>query len=755
MLRDNPYWNRGPIRDPTYFYGRSLEVESALSLLRHVQSISIVGPRRVGKTSMLRHISHPSVLQEHGIAPDQYVFVFIDCEGLGDLGQADFFQLMLKETRESIIAQTSSEVLQDLPEPGPLTYMEFSDALETITWGGLKLIFLFDEFEGLSHNQNLDPAFFTGLRSIANNLDVAYVTASKRSLFDLTYAEEVLTSPFFNFFQLLHIGLFNESDARQLIQEPSRAAGVTFSDETVDFILSLAGYHPLFIQITCFQAFDLQAQKGDLGPADYPLLRQRVEPELQGHFKYTWRQLTEQEKQALFSLETAQDDAGLRQVMDSLSSQGVIVRRGDRYALLCDPWADFVAAHPATADLAARLNRVEPLRTGRRPPTAEEWGAVARQPSAVGQDSCKVSVQLTPRNNIVVEIEGAISYVEEVRGLWQVGEEDIARFNRDVARLFDSSEWKYDAKKIGKDLYRELVDTKSEVSGALSVSFGRVRRNQDLCLSFKVPRRHLQLPLELIHDDDDWLALKHPLSKYVTGLQIKRRPLSKAVWESQELRGLLVASNVSGHITIGGQQYWLDDIPGVDAELEQMRSILDQFASDDVHLRITALGSDEASYARVCDELRGGQYHFFHYSGHGFYDSSRPENSSLFFWEEGRGTTLRAMTASELKLLIQDSDLRFAYFSCCEGATQAGVTGLLDNDFLGIVDASVEAGLPAVLGMRWPVDDESARVLARAFYEALFREGLLDIALLKARQAIASRDREDITWVAPVLVVQG
>ncbi len=71
------------------------------------------------------------------------------------------------------------------------------------------------------------------------------------------------------------------------------------------------------------------------------------------------------------------------------------------------------------------------------------------------------------------------------------------------------------------------------------------------------------------------------------------------------------------------------------------------------------------------------------------------------------------------------------------------------------MDASVEAGLPSVLGMRWPVADASARVLAGAFYQALFSEGRLDTALLKARQTIARRDREDITWVSPVLVVQG
>lgn len=751
MPRDNPYWHRGPIRDADYFYGRSVEVTTALSMLRHLQSISLVGPRRVGKTSMLHYISHPSVLEAHRINPDRYIFVFIDCQGLGDLGRADFYQLMLKETRESIAGADLEVGLAGLPERGSITYMEFQDTLETITQSGLKLTFLFDEFEGMSHNENLDAGFFGGLRGIASNLDVAYVTASRRSLFDLTYAEGVLSSPFFNLFTTINVGLFEASDAHTLIEEPSRAAGVAFSEETVDSILTLADHHPLYLQIACFHAFDLQPQKGDLGlglglgSTDHRLLRQRVEPELIGHLKYAWSQLTEQERQALSSLETAQDDPRLRRVMESLKNQCVICPREDRYVLLCGPWADFVQSQ---APEGPGNEPVEP-----------EWErgdapAVAPLPSAP-PDVCDVSVQLSPRKNIVVEIEGAISYLEEARGLWQVSDEDITRFNRDVGQLFDSAEWKYNAKRIGKDLYRELVDTKSEVSSALNVSFGRVRRNQDLRISFKVPRRHLQLPLELLHDDD-WLALKHPLSKYITGLQIKRRPLSASLWHGQELRVLLVASNVSGRITVSGQQYWLGEIPGADAELEEVRALFDRLAGDgQIRFRLEILGTDKATYARVRDELQSGQHHLFHYSGHGFFDRRWPENSSLFFWEAGRGSAIRAMTASELKLLIQDSDLHFAYFSCCEGATQAGVAGLLDNDFLGIVDASVEAGLPAVLGMRWPVDDGSARVLAREFYDALFREGALDTALLKARQAIASRDRKDITWVSPVLVVQG
>ncbi len=500
----------------------------------------------------------------------------------------------------------------------------------------------------------------------------------------------------------------------------------------------------MFIQIACFHAFDLQSRKKGFEDSDYRLLRERVEAELLGHFKYAWEQLTEQERRALLSLETAQDDLKLHQVMESLLNQGVIRRRGRRYVSLCDPWADFVAAQVLEEPVSA-----EPERPPARP-------TVAPSP-LVPLDMCELSVHLSPRNNIVVAIEGAISYLDEARSLWQVSKEDIARFNRDVGRLFDSAEWKYDAKNIGKDLYRELVDTKSEVSEGLSVSFGRVQRNQDLRICFKVPREHLPLPLELLHDDDDWLALKHPLSKYITGLWCKRRSLSRAVWKDQELRVLLVASNVAGPVSIGGgRQIQLGEIPGTEAELEDVRSVFNQLAGDgQLDLHVEALSTDDATYQRVCDELQSGQYHLFHYSGHGVYHSERPENSALFFWEAGRSSAIKRMKAAELKLLIQDSDLRFAYFSCCQGATQADSVELLDNDFLGIMDASVEAGLPSVLGMRWPVADASARVLAGAFYQALFSEGRLDTALLKARQTIARRDREDITWVSPVLVVQG
>ena len=79
---------------------------------------------------------------------------------------------------------------------------------------------------------------------------------------------------------------------------------------------------------------------------------------------------------------------------------------------------------------------------------------------------------------------------------------------------------------------------------------------------------------------------------------------------------------------------------------------------------------------------------------------------------------------------------------------------LLDDDFLGIADSLVQASVPAVLGYRWPVSDSGATTLALAFYKSLAKQGQIDTALLDARCKVAAQDRDDITWLSPILIMQ-
>jgi hypothetical protein len=147
MLIENPYFHRGPIRQPEHFFGRTQEIANTLSLLKNNQSVSIVGPRRIGKTSFLLHISHPEVMARHGLSPTEHLFVFIDCEGLSNLDQAGFYRVILEETEDQLLDR-GLVVEMEIPETP--TYRQFERALRQLNRQGFKLIYLLDEFELMS-----------------------------------------------------------------------------------------------------------------------------------------------------------------------------------------------------------------------------------------------------------------------------------------------------------------------------------------------------------------------------------------------------------------------------------------------------------------------------------------------------------------------------------------------------------------------------------------------------------------------------
>ena len=110
------------------------------------------------------------------------------------------------------------------------------------------------------------------------------------------------------------------------------------------------------------------------------------------------------------------------------------------------------------------------------------------------------------------------------------------------------------------------------------------------------------------------------------------------------------------------------------------------------------------------------------------------------------------MAVSELKILLKGSRVRFIYLSCCLGAKTADSLKLLDDDFLGLAEGLIQAGVPSVLAFGWPVSD--IETLAIRFYESLASQGRIDTALLPARQEVAAHDRDDITWLSPILIMQ-
>ncbi|MFQ5594810.1 MAG: protein kinase, partial [Anaerolineae bacterium] len=362
---------------PEHFFGRAQEVTNALSLVRNNQSVSIVGPRRIGKTSFLLHISHPEVMAQHGLPADEHIFVFIDCEGLSRLDQAGFYRVILEDTEDQLLDQ-GIDVEVHIPDTP--TYRQFERTLRKLNRQGLKFIYLLDEFELMSENHNLDADFFSGLRGLSARHDVCYVTASQAHLLELSYAEGVLGSPFFNIFAVQRLGLFSQDEALQLIHGPSQTAGVPFSDAMADFILDLAGPHPLFLNITCFHTFPLppstssgQALVGggpgrgsDPSEDQLQVVQRKVLGELEGHFRYYWSKLDDGEKETLASLEQIAQDETARVMARRLEQHGLVVRDDGGYRHLSTAFAGFVGRQVAEEGTRGAVAGLGAALVGRR-----------------------------------------------------------------------------------------------------------------------------------------------------------------------------------------------------------------------------------------------------------------------------------------------------------------------------------------------------------------------------------------------------
>ena len=247
-LRFNPYVERGMIRNPLQFFGRGRELDEIFGRLATMGSVSVVGERRIGKSSLLYRIAQ---LATDRLGTD-YECYYLYLERV--LSTAEFYH----------------RACEALDEEGD-THLDFERAI-----AGKKVVLCLDEFEQVAGNRAFGPDFFGVLRSLAQTGELALVTATQRTLPELYRAGEIPTSPFFNIFTLLRLGPLTETEARQLVTQPAESAGRVFSEDEVNFILHLAGTYPYRLNVACELLYEAKLT----GPVDFTRVRREYEAEI-------------------------------------------------------------------------------------------------------------------------------------------------------------------------------------------------------------------------------------------------------------------------------------------------------------------------------------------------------------------------------------------------------------------------------------------------------------------------------------------
>jgi hypothetical protein len=194
-------------------------------------------------------------LRQYGLAPQRQLIMYFDLEALASAGVDDFWIEVLDALSTRLPGGDLATAVRHAAEAGEVRFMAVRRLLRRVRDAGFDVALCLDEFEALARNPRFEPDFYGELRSLAGELGLVYLTASKRSLYELTYEHsETLSSPFFNIFSELPLGLMNEDEARGLLAGLSSQGETALCDDEITFALGLAGTHPFFLQIAGFQS---------------------------------------------------------------------------------------------------------------------------------------------------------------------------------------------------------------------------------------------------------------------------------------------------------------------------------------------------------------------------------------------------------------------------------------------------------------------------------------------------------------------
>jgi hypothetical protein len=162
--------------------------------------------------------------------------------------------------------------------------------------------------------------------------------------------------------------------------------------------------------------------------------------------------------------------------------------------------------------------------------------------------------------------------------------------------------------------------------------------------------------------------------------------------------------------------------------------------------QVTLERLDEATLPALQRRLRQGDYHVFHFIGHGGFDPSLQDGILMFEDEQERG---RPVSGQSLGVALQSHpSIRLAFLNACEGA-RAGAA----DPFGGTAQSLVQQGIPSVIAMQFEISDEAALTFASEFYGALADGYPVDAALGQSRQAVYNQGRT-LEWATPVLYLR-
>jgi uncharacterized protein len=263
--KGSPFSPGIPLEAHQPIFGRDDAFRFISGELMRFKSVNLIGERRMGKTSLLKHLlgNQDKYLQPYTQQPP-LVLIHVDLQD--NISKAEqFYGKALRGLVEALPLQAGQQTLESwrarLRERPEATAIEFENVVKSFKEAEserVRPVFLIDEFERV-FEQHLRtgfpfPDFYDGLRAQITANRVAIVLFTREKLINY-FTQQSLTSTFPSYFQPFTLReLEKEAADALLLRQPSDHPLTT---EQARQALSWAGLHPCRLQCAgaaCYQA---------------------------------------------------------------------------------------------------------------------------------------------------------------------------------------------------------------------------------------------------------------------------------------------------------------------------------------------------------------------------------------------------------------------------------------------------------------------------------------------------------------------
>lgn len=400
------------------------------------------------------------------------------------------------------------------------------------------------------------------------------------------------------------------------------------------------------------------------------------------------------------------------------------------------------------AELQVRVQRVETeLRTGKANGHSVVFDEMASVPATPPVDVVKsvcITLSWDSARRQSFELSGDLGYSSAttaepsidatgLRGM--VGMVGQGRNGADRRLQHDASAMAAQMQREGWRLWQQMFQANDELARELGAARRVATQGEDLSFCFLGPRSYLGIPFEWLHDGK-FLGVHHPIYQSVTGIEAADRRLPKNLFE-RPLRVLLIASTSPSDD---------DEIDAIADHVHQTLASLRAQAPS-----VTLVHASDASSATLTALVERQVFDIVHIAGETVSDHVQQNTRVIPLTAAGPNDAITPPLIHHWALHWRPM---LVYLSAGRSAVADDDSVLVRDDYLGLVDALVMAGVPNVIGLRWPLDRVEQSTFARHFYRGFLQTRSVVRGIYRARHSVYLVGRGPDTWASPILVAQ-